>query len=62
MQTMMGELLPPGGQGGPPTQQALSAYQSQMDGKSDLTSTLMDMLGETDDEDENQDSSVNTNA
>ena len=59
MQSMMAGLQPQG-QGGPLTQQALSAYQAQTD--KDLTSTLLDMLGGTEDDDETKTSSVNTNA
>ena len=59
VQAMMMELRPQS-QGAPPTQQALSAYQVEAD--KDLTSTLMDMLGETEDDDEKETSSINTNA
>jgi Ca2+-binding EF-hand superfamily protein len=59
MQAMMMELRPQG-QGGPPTQQALSAYQVQSD--KDLSSTLIDMLDETEEDDEKETSSINTNA
>jgi Ca2+-binding EF-hand superfamily protein len=60
MQTMMMELQPPQGQGGFFEQQALAAYQ--VDTNKDLTSTLMDMLGEKDDDNEEESSSINTNA
>lgn len=59
MSSMMMELRPQG-QGGPRRQQALSAYQVQSD--KDLSSTLIDMLDETEEDDEIETSSINTNA
>ena len=61
MQSMMAGLRPQGqGQGSPLTQQALSAYQTQTD--KDLTSTLLDMLGGTEEDGDKSTSSINTNA
>ena len=60
MQSMMMELRGSMGGlqgGGPPSQQLLSAYQAESE--KDLTSTLLDMLGESDDKQDEEEEAYN---
>jgi len=61
MQTMMMELRGSMGGlqgGGPPSQQLFSAYQANSE--KDLTSTLLDMLGESDDKQDEEEKAYNS--